>query len=197
MRDPGTRLFQRRGIRHTRRLERGFTLIEVLVTTAVTLVAFTGLATLQMLALRSADSALDRARAAELAYEMIDRMRLNRGDSLVDTSALGGGYDNITLCDANNRNADDSRACTHESTANLAGLDNVDTDLREWWQAIDSAELPHWYAGIQRNNEIFLVAVQWDDTRAMGDPQAAPAHGSCLGPDMPGTMEEICIMTQL
>lgn len=180
-----------------RRRQRGFTLIEVLVTTAVTVVAFTGLATLQILALRSADSALDRARAAELAYEMIDRMRLNRGDAQVNVTALGGGYDNITLCDSNNRNADDGRACTHESTANLAGAGNVDTDLREWWQAIDSSELPHWYAGIQRNGELFLVAVQWDDTRAMGDPQAAPARSSCLGPDMPGTMEEICIMTQL
>jgi len=176
----------------------GFTLIEVMVTVAVTLLAFTGLASLQILALRSADSALERAQATELAYEMIDRMRLNRGTQAEARTALGGGYDGITLCNGSDRNADDGRQCTHTEAASLTDTDNATTDLRAWWQAIDGATLPHWYAGIRQNGDVFLVSVQWDDERAATNPQqAGTSRSSCLGEDMPGTMEEVCVMTQL
>jgi len=175
----------------------GFTIIEVMVATAVILLGFLGLASLQILALRSADSALERAQATELAYGIIDRMRLNRGTRDETWTALGGGYDGITLCNGSDRHAEDNRQCTHTEVASLTATDNVTTDLRQWWQAIDSADLPHWYAGIQQDDDIFLVSVQWDDERAAIDAQDGTPRSSCLGEDMPDTMEEICVTTQL
>ncbi len=180
------------------RRDTGFTLVEVLVTTAVTIVAFTGLATLQVLSLRAASSTQERSQATALAYDIVDRLRLNRGTSTLALSALGGGYDNATLCNANARNRYDSRICQFDAIADLTNTDAVTQDLKQWWQALESADLAHWYAGIQRTGDRFLVAVQWDDARAEGNgADADEAQASCLGGEMPVAMQEICVMTQL
>lgn len=188
----------RRGVFPRSRGIGGFTLVEVLVTTAVTIVAFTGLATLQMLALRSADSAMERSQATALAYELIDRMRLNRGENGWSDTALGGGYDDMTLCDSEARHPDDSRSCSFDDQEDFNDDDNVTQDLGEWWNTIDRAGLTNWYAGIQRTEDRFLVSVQWDDSRAEGATTGeSNLRESCLGVDMPINMQEICVMTQL
>ena len=187
-----------RTVRRFRPRSGGFTLVEVLVTAAVTIVAFTGLATLQMLALCAASSALERSQATALAYDVIDRLRLNRGANGVSDTALGGGYDGKTLCKADSRHPDDTRPCTYERDTDFNGTETVTLDLREWWRAVDAAQLTSWYAGILRTDERFLVSVQWDDTRAEAVPDGAPAlKASCLGVDMPTTMQEVCVETQL
>jgi type IV pilus assembly protein PilV len=169
-----------------------------MVAAAVTMVAFMGLATLQVLALRSADSAMSRSQATSLAYEMIDRMRLNRGAPGSARSALGGGYDGVTLCQAEARHPQDNRDCRIEAEATLIGTDHATVDLKDWWHALGSAKLGYWYAGILRNQDRFLVAIQWDDTRAEEVAPNAPAQrDSCLGGQMPHTMQQVCVMTQL
>jgi len=179
------------------RAHRGFTLIEVLVTTAVTVVAFTGLVTLQLLSLRTADSALQRSRATEMAYELIDRMRLNRGAPGRVETALGGGYDDVTLCNAGQRRPDDTRPCTYGGLADLNNPDKVSEGLRQWWRTVDAAGLKSWYAGVERSEDVFTIAVQWDDSHAEQDDQIGLTRTSCLGGDMPRAMQEICLMTQL
>lgn len=176
----------------------GFTMIEILVTTAVTVVAFVGLVTVQVLALRAADSARYRSQATGLAYDMIDQLRLNRGADGTATSALGGGYDDATLCNSSARHAADSRNCQFDTLADLTGTQAVTLDLKGWWMAIDSAGLPNWYAMIQREGRLFRIAVQWDDERTEGnlvDP--GETRASCLGHQMPASMQEVCVRTQL
>jgi type IV pilus assembly protein PilV len=176
----------------------GFTLIEVLVTAAVTMVAFTGLATLQVLALRAADSTLERAQATALAYDVIDRLRLNRGSAGIALTALGGGYDGATLCDSTSRHAHDPRTCSFDALTDLTAGDRVTLDLRQWWQTLEGSKLANWYAGVQRTGDMFLVSVQWDDSRAENlAPSATALRTSCLGGQMPNAMQEICVMTQL
>jgi len=174
---------------------RGFTLVEVLVTVVVTLVAFVGLATSQVLALRAAGSTLTRSQATALAYDIVDRMRVNRGENGLLSTALGGGYDDATLCSAGPRDADDPRPCALDTPQDFTGNDRVTLDLLSWWQTIDSAKLPDWYAGIKRTDDRFLVAVQWNDARA--EHASAPQRDSCLGPTISGTVQEVCVMTQL
>lgn len=67
--------------------QRGFSMIEVLVTVLILAIGLLGLAGLQSTALRSNHSAYLRSQATVLAYDITDRMRANR------TAALNGGYD--------------------------------------------------------------------------------------------------------
>lgn len=172
----------------------GFTLVEVLITAAVTLVAFAGLVTAQMLALRAASSSLERSQATAVAYELVDRMRLNRGENGIADTALGGGYDDRTLCNINARLPQDTRACNINSLSSLTGNDYISVDLRAWWSAINASGLPYWFAGVIRDQATVTVSVQWDDSRAQ---DAAGTKNSCLGAAMPASMQEVCVMTQL
>ena len=181
---------------------RGFTLVEVLVTTAVTLVAFTGLATLQIQSLRATSSSLERSGATALAYEIVDRMRLNRGENGLTDTALGGGYDDLSFCNYNARHPQDQRTCVVDREGQPSGgtylSAYLSADLRALWSTINSIGLPHWYVAIDRTLTVFTVSVQWDDTRAQDTTSnEAAARDSCVGTPMPASMQEVCVMTRL
>ena len=62
----------------------GFTLLEVLVAIIVLSVGLLGLAGLMATSMRNNHSAYQRTQAAWLAYDVVDRMRVNRKDALVN-----------------------------------------------------------------------------------------------------------------
>lgn len=172
----------------------GFSLIEVLVSVVVMTIGLTGMAALQLTSLKSAHSTYQRTRASILVYEMGDRLRANRA------GALNGDYDAATLCDVNARHADDARACAYDAADDFAGTGMATEDLSQWWSNLGAAELHNWYAAIQRDpaNGNFIIAVQWDDTRAKpGQATTSATKVSCLGTEMPIQLEEVCIRTQL
>lgn len=175
-----------------RQRNRGFSLIEVLITTAVTVIAFTGLATVQILSLRAAASTLQRSQATTLAYDMVDRLRLNRGESGMSGTALGGGYDEFTLCD--DPQAQPPRCDVNSRTA-MTTTDRAALDLREWWSTLYVSGLPNWFAGIQRDDATFTITVQWDDGRS-GD-AAGSERQSCIGTTITASVQEVCVVTQL
>lgn len=182
---------RRRTTRLRHRSSAGFTLVEILITTAVTVVAFTGLASLQVLSVRAADSALERTQATALSYEMIDRLRVNRGSPGDPNTALGGAYDGESVCDQSDK-------CARSSAGDFSGTDMVTLGLRYWWKDANALGLSGWYAGIERSGDIFRVAVQWDDSRAEGDTSSAgTSHESCLGGELGASTQEVCVMTQL
>ncbi|AUB81881.1 type IV pilus modification protein PilV [Candidatus Thiodictyon syntrophicum] len=182
----------------SRRYHGGFTLVEVLITAVVTMIALTGLATLQVLTLRAANSSLQRSQATALAYEIIDRMRLNRGASGLTDTALGGGYDDRTFCNETARRANDTQPCGISAPPSNTDTGSIAIDLRAWWTSINNSGLPRWYAAIRRAGQTFTVSVQWDDGRTEDDgDRSVTLRASCLGSEMPTAMQEICIMTQL
>lgn len=80
--------------------QRGFTLIEVMVVFFVLSVGLLGMAALQMRSMQYGQEAFMRSQATVAAYDMLDRMRLNRKVAVVDegydvaygvTAAPGGG----------------------------------------------------------------------------------------------------------
>ncbi len=66
------------GRRRAPRLERGFTLLEVLIAVLVLSIGLLGLAGLQTFSLRNNHSAFLRSQAIVLAYDALDRVRGNR-----------------------------------------------------------------------------------------------------------------------
>jgi len=117
----------------------GFSLLEVLVTLVVLSLGVLGVAGLQNVALKNAHSALLRAQAAQYAYDMADRMRVNRA------AAAGGAY-NRALGDP---------APTGSSLA--------DSDRAAWLAQVRS--LPEGAGGIVVDaNGTATITVRWDET---------------------------------
>lgn len=94
----------------------GFTLIEVLVSMVILAVGLLGVAALQFKGLKYSTDAAIRSNITMLAYDIADRIRLNRGN------ANGYLVPNYTVPDTR------PAGCTHTQGANSAN------DLNCWYQ---------------------------------------------------------------
>lgn len=140
------------------RVQRGTTLIEVLVTIVLLAIGLLGLAGLQVSSVQSNHSAYHRSQATILAYDISDRMRSNR------TAALDGDYDdNDFPASSNAHQVDGSRA---------------QQDKAEWWNSLAEV-LPAGTGRIERVDNLVTIHVRWDDSRgeieAVDDEAEAPA----------------------
>ncbi len=124
------------------RLQRGTSLIEVLVAVLIMGVGLLGIAAMQSTALRNSQSSLERSQAVIQTYAILDAMRANRA------VAIGGGYNMARTCDA----------------PPGAGLANY--DRREW---INSMEEALGSAACGTINcpagGTCTITVDWDDSR--------------------------------
>ncbi|AUM00879.1 type IV pilus modification protein PilV [Zoogloeaceae bacteirum Par-f-2] len=76
-----------------RRVETGFSLLEVLIAVLVLAVGLLGMAALQINALKNNQSSFQRTQAVMLSYYMLDAMRANRDD------VASGNYDLDKTCE--------------------------------------------------------------------------------------------------
>ena len=105
----------------------GFTLIEVLIAMIVLAVGLLGLAGLQATSLRNNQSAYNRIKATQLAYEIADRMRAN----YTEAKNLTGNMYILLLARQPRQQWQIARATTGCTPAQMAL-----NDLFEWNQAI-------------------------------------------------------------
>lgn len=125
----------------------GFTLLEVLIAILVLSIGLLGLAGLMASSIRNNHSAYQRTQATWLAYDMIDRMRVNRA------SAIGATVDyNIAIGTA------------ASGSSGLAG-----TDVTGWKTTVANA-LPAGDGSVTVNttSRAVTVIVQWNDSRGAG-----------------------------
>lgn len=147
--------------RRPRRRAGGFTLVEVLVALLVLSIGLLGLAGLQLSGLQGNHSAYLRSQVSVLAYDMIDRMRANRG------AAMNGDYD--LVFDEASDLPDTSGSPTQ-----------AEIDLADWGDRVLNM-LPGSQASVDIDgNNIVTVSVQWDDTRA---DRAADRSGAAVTAD--------------
>jgi type IV pilus modification protein PilV len=194
----------------TPRRAAGYTLVEVLLTAVIVLLAMTGMLTMQMMGIKVTQDAYHRTQATTLAYQMTDYLRANC-TNIAD-------YENVALCDAGNRAFNDTRTCGFDEDSDTdytPGTDPVvDHDMDDWWSAIFDAELPPWYATIQRSTQSdgmarHHIVIQWEDARVAeaeailtdSDDDETSAATSCLtlagiqNQDIPAGMVEVCLTT--
>lgn len=132
--------------------QRGFGLMEVLITVLIMAIGLLGMASLQLNSLRNNTSAYERSQANILAYDIIDRMRANRD------VARANGYntdigDTVTTVDCLGTGAN----C---SPQDLAGF-----DLSQWKAEVANL-LPNGDAAITTDGDVITVTIQWEDNRS-------------------------------
>ncbi len=123
--------------------QQGFTLIEVMVSIIILAIGLLGMAGLQTITLKNGQSAYMRSQATILAYDIMDRMRINRDQ------AINGSYD-LAL-----------------GATPPAGSNIHQQDLTAWFADLDAA-LPAADGSIDCTtvSNLCSIVVQWDDTRA-------------------------------
>ncbi len=144
-------------------LNKGFTLIEVLVAVVILAGGLLGLAALQASSLSNNYSAYNRSQAVQLAYDIADRMRAN------PTAAANYAAVPPYNCPKGGT-AESCPACT--SAANVCTpIELAQKDLFEWNNNI-IAVLPVNGSGIitAGANGVYTVTISWsDDKKNLGD----------------------------
>lgn len=131
---------------------KGFTLVEVLITVVILALGLLGLAGLQISSLRDNLSAEHRGKAAQLAYDMTDRMRSNtdRGNLAQLNDYTNAGAENTDCVSV------PVVGCT---STELAGHDKF-----EWEREIGNS-LPAGQGAIGVSGGVYSITVAWDDNR--------------------------------
>lgn len=124
--------------------QRGITMIEVLIAVVVLSIGLLGMAALQTQSVRLNHSAYLRSQATSLAYDMSDRMRVNRNNLGNYAHAMGA--------------------------APPAGTTVAATDVSAWLLALDRT-LPLGQGSIAINGDTVTITVQWDDSRGTTPPE--------------------------
>jgi type IV pilus assembly protein PilV len=144
--------------------EKGFSLMEVLVTVVILSIGLLGLAGLQVKSQQFTQSSYLRSQAAVLAYDILDRMRANRTAALKSPTsgyahAIGDAAPSAVDCYSSSCDSDDI----------------ADSDLAEWL-AVIAKTLPAGEGEVATtpipggNGYLFQVQIQWDDARVVTDP---------------------------
>jgi len=141
---------------------KGFTLIEVLIATLVLAVGLLGLAGLQAASIKNNLSAYNRSQATQLAYDMADRMRANKNESLNPATGsviAAGTY--LTMAATAAAVQANCATVTGCSTAQMA-----QNDLFQWNAAL-TGTLPSGTGTITVDaaTRVFTITVNWDENR--------------------------------
>ncbi len=139
---------------------RGLTLLEVLITLIILAIGLLGLGALQNAGLRYNHSSLLRSQATWLAYNILDRMRLNR--THVEDYAIAVGEASPGTTD-----------CSSETCMAAYDLTQWKAQLAELLPQGDGAIAVQQLNSGNTIDPLYQVTitVQWDDTRGQGEPK--------------------------
>ena len=152
--------------RASRRSERGFSLIELLVAVLVMGIGVLGITALQLVSMQNNRGALERGEAVHLAYDMMDRIRANP-DGVYGGLGLGDGPPAAPDCVANACTADQMAAFDQASWKCLLGEYNDDGTCTQLRDGVIlplpdlQPGLPQGDGEITVNGDVVTITVQW------------------------------------
>ena len=144
-------------------INKGFTLVEVMVAMVIFSIGLLGLAGLQSLGITNNQTAYFRSLAMQQAYNMTDRMRDNI------TAVNAGGYDSVTTTIPGTHTNCVTGSCT---TAQLAVFDAFE------WNTNNAVLLPQGRGSITADGSQFVICVMWNELKVA----ATPDESDCTDP---------------
>ena len=134
--------------------QNGFTMIELLIALLILAVGLFGMASLMMTSMKSNQSAAMRSQASWLAYDIVERMRLN--------STIATSSDRYVITAAAVAPADPGCKANGCSPNNVAVL-----DLNEWKTQLGQAALA---GSVARAGNAYTIVISWleDSSTACG-----------------------------
>lgn len=147
----------------------GFSLIEVLVAVFIMGVGVLGIVGLQVLTVQNNRNALYRAEAAQLAYDMMDRIRANADiDNGIDYAPVAMDDDPVVPTDCRANVCDPGQMEVFDLTnwkCSLGGFNGLDV-----CQDLDiTGFLPQGNGSIGRVGTMFTITVRWREPNAQAD----------------------------
>ncbi len=134
---------------------KGFTLIEILISMVILAIGLLGLAGLQMTGLRHNLSAYHRSQATQLAYDMADRMRVN-----IVNAKLGSNSVYVQKNPPSNAN---KQASCLTVSGTCSPIQMAEQDLFEWNEHIIQ-KLPNGEGEIEAlADKTFKITITWVD----------------------------------
>lgn len=127
--------------------QKGFGLLEVLITVVILSIGLLGLAGLQATGLSFNQSAYQRSQATIMAYDIIDRMRVNPAAIDSYRTAIAAPTDGCTL------------------TAGCTPVQMAQNDILEWNTSLISVFGPLASGTITFATPIYTVDITWDENR--------------------------------
>jgi type IV pilus assembly protein PilV len=135
--------------------QNGFTMIELLIALLILAVGLFGMASLMMTSMKSNQSAAMRSQASWLAYDIVERMRLN--------SAVATSSDSYEIAAATDAPLDPGCKANGCSPNNVAVL-----DLNEWKTQLGQAALTGSVDRAGTNAYTIVISWQEDSSTACG-----------------------------
>jgi type IV pilus assembly protein PilV len=134
---------------------RGFTLLEVLIALLILAIGLLGMASLMLASIQSNQGASQRSAAVVLSYDLVERMRSNRDQTVnQDPSPYEDDPAVAALPVSECYLPDAADGCTAEEIAEY--------DLAVWWAAVQDA-IPGSEMVIQRLTETdYCIAIFWE-----------------------------------
>lgn len=151
---------------------RGFTLIEVLIALLILAIGLLGMASLLMTSLSSSHSAYQRSQASMLAYDMVERLRLNRTVATSSNSYAFSGASAVPSdpgCKSNGCNAGQiANQDLREWQENFQDVNGVGLDGDAYRPALAGAT-----GFLAREGSRYLITISWDEDGSTACPRPA------------------------
>ena len=128
--------------------QKGFGILEILITVFVLAVGLLGIASLQTLGFRASQGSYMRTIASYKAYEMIDRMRANPDGIAAGSYNAISGIPSATDCSL--------QSCSFSAMATY--------DANQWNTEL-AYLLPSGQGTVTRSGSVFTVVVRWDENK--------------------------------
>ena len=141
--------------------QRGFSLIEVMVTLAIVSVAALGMAGLQTVTLRANNNALLESQAATLAQDMIERIRANPEGAYTTTFNAAMTNSNV-VCEGRYASCDADTMAQYDLVHWKCSLGAVVISGACAMRGI-SGQLPNGEGSLTDDGNIYTITIRWFD----------------------------------